>query len=155
MSKSYTLYGQRTGALAAFSKNADVIKEFDETNKFSCRATWSNINNGAQVLCVKLAQDEKLSAALEKDQAALRDLVNRRAKIFTDEAKEVGLKIVPYKGGFFIAVPTENSVAVCNELHKDLIFAVPLQFGVRVAVCSMPLEKISGVATKMKRACSL
>ena len=104
---------------------------------------------------MKLAQDEKLSAALEKDQAALRDLVNRRAKIFTDEAKEVGLKIVPYKGGFFIAVPTENSVAVCNELHKDLIFAVPLQFGVRVAVCSMPLEKIPGVATKMKRACSL
>ena len=155
MSKSYTLYGQRTGALVAFSKNADVINEFNETNKFSCRATWSNINNGAQVLCVKLFQDEKLSAALEKDQTALRDLVNRRAKIFTDEAKEVGLKIVPYKGGFFIAVPTENSVAVCNELHKDLIFAVPLKLGIRVAVCSMPLEKIPGVATKMKRACSL
>ncbi len=150
MSKSYTFYGQRTGALVALSTDADVIKEFDETNKFSCRAVWSNINNGAQVLCVKLYQDEKLSAELEKDQTNLRNLVNRRAKIFVDEANEVGLKIVPYKGGFFIAVPSENPVAVCNELHKDLIFAVPLQYGIRVAACSMPLEKIPGVATKIK-----
>ena len=152
MSKSYTFYGQRTGALVALSTDADVIKEFDETNKFSCRAVWSNINNGAQVLCVKLYKDEKLSAELEKDQTELRNLVNRRAKIFVDEANEVGLKIVPYKGGFFIAVPAENPVAVCNELHKDLIYAVPLQYGIRVAVCSMPLDKIPGVATKMKAA---
>ena len=152
MSKSYTFYGQRTGALVALSTDADVIKEFDETNKFSCRAVWSNINNGAQVLCVKLYKDEKLSAELEKDQTELRNLVNRRAKIFVDEANEVGLKIVPYKGGFFIAVPAENPGAVCNELHKDLIYAVPLQYGIRVAVCSMPLDKIPGVATKMKAA---
>ncbi|MBR5913139.1 MAG: aminotransferase class I/II-fold pyridoxal phosphate-dependent enzyme [Selenomonadaceae bacterium] len=150
MSKSYTFYGQRTGALVAISTDADVIKEFEETNKYSCRAVWSNINNGAQVLCVKLYQDEKLSAELEQDQTNLRNLVNRRAKIFVDEANEVGLKIVPYKGGFFIAVPSENPVAVCNELQKDLIFAVPLKYGIRVAACSMPLDKIPGVATKMK-----
>ena len=152
MSKSYTLYGQRTGALAAYSIDADVIKEFEDTNKFSCRAVWSNVNNGAQVICAKLYRDKNLAAALENDQAALRELVNKRAKIFVDEAQSCGLQIVPYKGGFFIAVPTENSVSVCNELHKDLIFAVPLQFGIRVAVCSMPLNKISGVATKMKAA---
>ena len=152
MSKSYTFYGQRAGALAAFSTDADVIKEFDDTNKFSCRAIWSNVNNGAQVICSKIYRDKNLAAELEKDQAALRNLVNSRAKIFVDEAANCGLKIVPYKGGFFIAVPAENPAAVCEKLHEDLIFAVPLKLGIRVAVCSMPLAKIPGVAEKLHAA---
>ena len=152
MSKSYTFYGQRTGALAAYSSDENVIKEFEDTNKFSCRAIWSNVNNGAQVICAKLYRDKNLRDSLEKDQAALRELVNKRAKIFVDEAQSCGLKIVPYRGGFFIAVPSDNPVAVCEELKKDLIFAVPLQYGIRVAACSMTLNKISGVAEKMRKA---
>ena len=152
MSKSYTLYGQRTGALAAFSTNSEIIKEFEETNKFSCRACWSNINNAAQTLLVKLNADKKLLAELKNDRKNLRDLVQGRAEIFVNEAKNCGLKIVPYKGGFFIAVPAENPQAVCEKLHDDLIFAVPLKLGVRVAACSMSSEKIHGVAEKMKAA---
>ena len=150
MSKSYTLYGQRTGALAAFSTDKNVIEEFEETNKWSCRATWSNINCGAQNLLVKLHQDKNLRAELEADQKKIREFVKSRAEIFVGEAESCGLKIVPYKGGFFIAVPAENPKAVCEKLHDDLIFAVPLKLGVRVAVCSMPSEKIHGVAEKIK-----
>ncbi len=152
MSKSYTLYGQRTGALAAFSTDRDVIKEFEETNKWSCRATWSNINHGAQTLLIKLYKNKKLREDLENDQVKLRDFVKSRAEIFVDEAESCGLKIIPYKGGFFIAVPAENPAEVCKKLHDDLIFAVPLKLGVRVAVCSMPSEKIHGVAEKIKNA---
>lgn len=152
MSKSYTLYGQRTGALAAFSTDHDVMAEFEETNKWSCRATWSNINHGAQTLLIKLYKNKQLRAEIEKDQANLRDFVKNRAKIFVGEAENCGLKIVPYKAGFFVAVPAENPGAVCEKLHDDLIFAVPLKLGVRVAVCSMPTEKISGVAEKIKNA---
>lgn len=152
MSKSYTLYGQRTGALAALSFDENVIDEFNATNKYSSRATWSNINHGAQVLLSKIQADEKLSAELLKDRQNLRELVNRRAEIFVQEAKGCGLQIVPYKGGFFIAVPTDNSAAVCRKLQDDLIFAVPLKYGIRVAACSTPLEKMSGVAEKLKAA---
>ena len=152
MSKSYTLYGQRTGALAAFSTDKDVMQEFEDTNKWSCRATWSNINCGAQNLLIKLWKNKQLRAELEKDQANLRDFVKGRAEVFVGEAENCGLKIVPYKGGFFIAVPAENPGAVCEKLHDDLIFAVPLKLGVRVAVCSMPTEKIHGVAEKIKNA---
>ena len=152
MSKSYTLYGQRTGALAALSSSREVVEEFDETNKWSCRATWSNINHGAQTLLVKLYQDNQLRKQLEHEQKSLRELVQGRAEIFVKEAESCGLKIVPYKGGFFIAVPSENPAAVCQKLHDDLIFAVPLKLGIRVAACSMPSEKIHGVAEKMKSA---
>ena len=152
MSKSYTLYGQRTGALAAFSTDKNVMQEFEDTNKWSCRATWSNINCGAQTLLYKIDKNKKLRAELEADQAKLRDFVKSRAEVFVSEAESCGLKIVPYKGGFFIAVPAEDPAAVCNKLHDDLIFAVPLKLGVRVAVCSMPTEKIHGVAEKIKNA---
>jgi len=37
-------------------------------------------------------------------------------------------------------------------LHDDLIFAVPLKLGIRVAACSTPLKKIYGVAEKIKAA---
>ena len=152
MSKSYTLYGQRTGALVAMSTGKEVIDEFKETTKFSCRATWSNINCGAQNLLVKLWRDEKLRKDLEREQTGLREMVKKRAEIFVDEAEKCGLKIVPYTGGFFIAVPAENPAAVCEKLHDDLIFAVPLKLGVRVAACSVPLKKMYGVAEKMKKA---
>lgn len=152
MSKSYTLYGQRTGALAAFSTSQEVMEEFEETNKWSCRATWSNINHGAQILLHKIDRSKNLRAELEQDQKNLRELVQSRAEIFVREAESCGLKIVPYKGGFFIAVPSENPAAVCQKLHDDLIFAVPLKLGIRVAACSMPSAKIHGVAEKMKAA---
>ena len=150
MSKSYTLYGQRTGALAAISSSREVIDEFKETNKFSCRACWSNINHGAQVLLTKINADKNLREELEQDQKNLREMVKNRAEIFVKEAEECGLKIVPYRGGFFIAVPAENPAAVAEELHKDLIFAVPLKFGLRVAACSVSREKMPGVAEKIK-----
>lgn len=152
MSKSYTLYGQRCGALVAISSNKEVIDEFNDTNKYSSRAVWSNINHGAQVLFSKINGDENLSAELTQDQKNLREMVNARADIFVKEAENCGLQIVPYKGGFFIAVPAENPAAVCQKLHDDLIFAVPLKLGVRFAACSTPLQKISGVATKIKAA---
>lgn len=150
MSKSYTFYGQRTGALAAFSTNMDVIAEFEQTCKYSSRATWSNINHGAQVLFTKINSNKTLRAELAEDQKIFRELVNQRAEIFIHEAAECGLQIVPYKGGFFIAVPTENAGAVCKKLHEDLIFAVPLKLGIRVAACSTPTQKMSGFAEKVK-----
>ncbi|MBE8949384.1 MAG: aminotransferase class I/II-fold pyridoxal phosphate-dependent enzyme [Quinella sp. 3Q1] len=152
MSKSYTFYGQRTGALIGVSSSAEVIDEFKDVSKYSCRATWSNINRGAQALLVKLAADKELFPIYEAERNELYQLVKRRADIFVAEAKACGLRIVPYKGGFFIAVPAENPAAVCKKLHDELIFAVPLKLGIRVAACSTPLEKMHGVAEKILRA---
>ena len=152
MSKSFTAYGQRTGALIGVSSSEKVIDEFKNVSKYSCRATWSNINRGAQVLLVKLAADKELLPVYEAERTELYRMVKRRADIFVAEAKTCGLRVVPYKGGFFIAVPAENPAAVCQKLHDDLIFAVPLKLGVRVAACSMSLEKMHGVAEKILRA---
>lgn len=73
--------------------------------------------------------------------------------IFVKEAAEVGLDILPYHGGFFITVPTENPKAAAEKLTKDNIFIVPLKKGLRFAVCALPTAQIPGLATKTKAAC--
>ena len=152
MSKSFTFYGQRTGALIGVSSDENVIDEFKEVGKYSCRATWSNINRGAQALLVKLLNDAEILPTYEVERDELYHMVKRRADIFVYEAKVCGLKTVPYKGGFFIAVPSDNPAAVCQKLRDELVFAVPLKLGIRVAACSMSLDKMHGVAEKILRA---
>ena len=152
MSKSFTFYGQRTGALIGVSSDENVIDEFKEVGKYSCRATWSNINRGSQALLGKLLNDAEILPQYEIERDKLYQMVKRRADVFVDEAKACGLKIVPYKGGFFIAVPSDNPAAVCQKLRDDLVFAVPLKLGIRVAACSVSFEKMHGVAEKILRA---
>ena len=152
MSKSFTFYGQRTGALIGVSSSEKIIAEFKDVGKYSCRAAWSNINRGAQALLVKLMRDEEIFPQYEAERAELYQMVKRRADVFVAEAKACGLRMVPYTGGFFIAVPADNPAAVCEKLHDDLIFAVPLKLGVRVAACSTSFEKMHGVAEKILRA---
>lgn len=152
MSKSYTMYGQRTGALVAVSSSKDVIDEFRDVCKYSNRATWSNINRGAQALLVKLNGDNSTYDQYFKENVELYQMVQKRANVFVQEAEACGLNFLPYKGGFFISVPSKDPVAVCNKLHDDLIFAVPLKLGIRIAACSVSLNKMKGVAYKLKAA---
>ena len=152
MSKSYTFYGQRTGALIGVSSSAEIIEDFKNVSKYSCRATWSNINRGAQALLVKLAADKENFPIYEAERTELYQMVKHRADVFVSEAAACGLKIVPYKGGFFIAIPADNPAAVCKKLHNDLVFAVPLKLGIRVAACSTSFEKMHGLAEKILRA---
>ncbi|MCR5559362.1 MAG: aminotransferase class I/II-fold pyridoxal phosphate-dependent enzyme [Schwartzia sp.] len=152
MSKGYTMYGQRTGALIAVSSSKEVITEFNEINKYTSRATWSNINRGAMALLVKIQQDPTALAQFEKERDDFYRMIQARGNLFMEEAKACGLNALPYKGGFFLAVPAENPAAVCDRLHEDLIFAVPLKLGVRVAACSVSTEKMKGIAAKMKKA---
>ncbi len=152
MSKSYTMYGQRTGALVAVSSSKEVIEEFKEVNKYSNRAVWSNINRGAQALLVAMNKDKTVMAQYEKERNDLYQMVQHRADVFVEEAHACGLNFLPYKGGFFIAIPAKNPEAICNELHKKLIFAVPLKLGIRIAACSISLAKMKGVADELKKA---
>lgn len=152
MSKGYTMYGQRTGALIGLSADEDIAEEFKNVCKYTGRATWSNINRGAQTLLTTIQHDEALLTKFEAERDELYGTIRDRAAIFMKEAKECGLKALPYKAGFFISVPSDDPMAVCNKLRDDLIFAVPLKMGVRIAVCSVPKAKMYGMAAKVLKA---
>ena len=152
MSKGYTMYGQRTGAIIGLSSSKEVIDEFARVAKFSSRATWSNINRGAMTVLTKIQQDKTLLTQFEKERDALYQIIRQRGEIFMREANECGLGALPYKAGFFLSIPAKDPGAVCDKLHEELIFAVPLKMGVRVAVCAVSMAKMRGMAAKIKTA---
>ncbi len=152
MSKGYTVYGQRCGAMIGLSSSQEVITEFAAINKYTSRATWSNVNHGAMALLVAINKDKTLQQQFEFERDALYQMIRRRGSKFMQEAHDCQLNALPYKAGFFLSIPAKDSAAVCNKLHEDLIFAVPLKAGVRIAVCSVPLKKITGMAQKLLKA---
>ncbi|HWR43039.1 pyridoxal phosphate-dependent aminotransferase [Sporomusa sp.] len=152
MSKSYTMYGQRTGAMIGISKSQEVIKEFADINQFSSRATWSNINRGCMRLLATIYNDKSILAQVEKERGEYYSLIRERSGIFVREAKAANLNMLPYIAGFFLTIPAKNPDAVCDKLHDDHIFAVPLGKGVRIAVCAVPSAKITGMAGKVAQA---
>lgn len=152
LSKGYTMYGQRCGALLNVTDSAEQSQEFADVNQYSSRATWSNINRGAMQTLVSILSDPQLKEAIRKERNEYYTIIQKRGDIFTKEAKECGLKMVPYIAGFFLSIPCKNPSAACDKLHADNIFAVPLAKGMRVAVCAIATQKVYGMAAKIKAA---
>ena len=152
MSKSFTMYGQRTGAMIGISDSKEVIDEFKNINAYTSRATWSNINRPCQRMLVMVYSDPELLKKVEAERDYYYKMTKARADIFMKEARECGLPFVPYKAGFFISIPSKQPDAVCEKLHDDHIYIVPLAAGIRVAVCAIPLKQMPGLAAKIKKA---
>ncbi len=156
MSKSYTMYGYRLGCLLCVSSNKQEVEDFVAINKFSSRATWSNCSRLGMLVMEKINQEPERKAAFRAEQETLRLSLLKRAEVFIKEADEIGLKVCPFDSGFFVTVPTEQAEEVAAELRKSDLFIVPLgdgaNAGLRVALCAIPEEKITGIAKKIKEA---
>ena len=150
MSKSYLIYGMRSGALIGVSSSKEVADEFANVNTFSNRATWSNGSRGAQRLLANIKADPQLEAQIDKERAQFSEMLTNRAKIFVKEAAEVGLHILPYEAGFFITVPAKDSAVLADKLAHQNIFVIPLKDGIRLAMSAVPTSKVPGLAGKIK-----
>ena len=146
------MYGQRTGAMIGISSDQEVIREFININEYTSRATWSNINRGAMKTLATICRDKDLMAQVDAERAGYLRIIEQRAAIFMNEAKQVNLAPLPYIAGFFLTVPSDKPDDVCSKLHEKNIFLVPLEKGVRLAVCAVPTHKIPGLAAAIKQA---
>ena len=152
MSKGFTMYGQRVGAMICVSSSEEAAQEFFDINQYTSRATWSNINRSAMRTLAQIYSDEALLTAVEAERDHYYKMIKARADIFVKEARECGLPMIPYIAGFFLSVPCDDPQAVCDLLHAEHIYLVPLAAGVRIALCSIPIQKIPGIATKLNKA---
>jgi len=152
MSKSFFIYGMRSGALIGLSSSKEVVEELSQVNTGSNRGVWSNGTRSAQKLLVDVWQNPELKASIDKERAFYRELMAKRADIFMTEAKEAGLKTFPYHSGFFITIPAPNPSEALKKLAEDHIFAVSFYKGIRFAICGIPTHKVPGVAQKIKNA---
>lgn len=152
MSKSFFVYGMRSGAIVGFHQSAEVMKDFTNIHAYSARGTWSNGSRGAQQMLAKICNDPALTARANAERGSLvKDLIERAA-IFVKEAGEAKLRILPYFGGFFITIPAKDPKALCAKLEEEKIYLVPMSKGVRLAVCAVSKTKMPGLAARIKAA---
>lgn len=150
-SKTMTSYGLRCGAAIILAKNAKDVRDAEIIMEKKARATWSNIPNAAMKNFTWTITENK-DAFLKEKQSYI-DLMKQRSDIFLKEAKEVGLNTYPYKEGFFVTLRM-NDNELRDKVHEEFmnqhIYTVKVNHGIRVAVCSLPVKKVYGLAKKMK-----
>ena len=149
-SKTFTIYGMRLGASIILHKDEEVLDELANAYDKSCRTYWSNSNNGAMTSISNVLNDNYTEFIKEKEQYI--NLLKERSDILLKEAKENELPIYPYKEGFFITIKVDNSIKdkYHQELIKENIFTVQVNEGIRVAVCSLPINKCYGLSKRLK-----
>lgn len=150
ISKTCTSYGLRCGAAVLCGKDPQQVREVEIVFEKAARATWSNIPNAAMDNFTWVTT-ENLENFLNEKQSYI-DLLKQRSSIFLKEAKEANLPIYPYKEGFFVTLEIDNDLKqkYHEALMKEHIYTVQVNKGIRVAVCSLPIEKCYGLAKKMK-----
>ena len=140
-SKSYTMYGLRNGAMICVTSDEKIAEEVFYSCAHSNRGTWSNGTRGAMQVLTQIDSDPVLYEEVEKERNHYRALLKARGDAFLKASEEIGLKTTNYKDGFFVSIPCSDPVMLCEKLIEGNLFTVPLQNGIRIAICSVSEEK--------------
>ena len=141
LSKTFTLYGARCGAMICVAKTEPIAEEFKMVCEYSSRGSWSNSAKVAQVILSRIYGDGKLLEEVNEERAGYREMLIRRGRAFAEEAEKTGLEIVPFDAGFFVSVPCDDPDAISAKLEKEGVFIVPLAKGLRFR--SLPYQRKS------------
>jgi len=115
----------------------------------SNRGTYGSVSSTGQLLLEALHKKKSLSDSYTEELQQWRHLLAGRAKIFFDTLHP-GLAM-PYRDGFFAAVASSDPFGVCEKLKEEDIFLVPLNKGIRVALCSLSGKQSRRVAEALNR----
>ena len=149
LSKSLTLYGARSGALA-FPWAQDAALQAALTQ--SCRGTWSNCARAPQALLLRLARDGKAQARLAAEHRHWSEVLGARARALDLALVAEGLAPLHWQGGFFVTLPAADPEATCARLKAQGVFTVPLPEGLRVGLCGMRASDAARLAGAYRQA---
>lgn len=135
MSKAYTAYGLRSGAVVGISSSKEEIEDFKDAMATSARCNWSNGVHAPQQILVDLAKEEN-KGEYDKELLSLKAMLKERADVFVKEAADHKINIIPYFGGFFAFVPSARAFEITEKLEKENIFTIPSAKGIRIALCA-------------------
>lgn len=152
LSKTYTLYGTRCGAMICVAKTKEIADEFKRVCEYSSRGSWSNSAKVAQVILSRIYGDPGLLEEVNKERAHYREMLLARGRAFEDAAEEAGLAWVPFDAGFFISIPCDEPDRISAKLEEQGLFIVPLAKGLRVSIASISEEKCKMLPAMIKAA---
>ena len=150
-SKAFSYYGQRLGALIAINNDPDFIDLYINLTSRMARATWSNLNNAAMLNVADVLNNHYEEYKAELD--AAKDMLKKRTDLFVRQANECGLELYTFCDGFFVTLKMDSNEQR-DEYHQKLldnhIYTIKVNKGVRIGLCSVPLETVDGLARIMK-----
>lgn len=154
MSKGFTMYGFRSGAIIGISSSEDLVEEFKYACIHSGRANWSNGNRGAMATMTAINNNPEILEKYSKEKDMYKNMLQDRAAAFVEAAEEVDLELLPYRDGFFVSIPCDDPVKYSDKLMEKNVFVVPLKMGLRFAVCAVSEEKCRKAPALIKEALS-
>lgn len=153
-SKTFGVYGLRLGAAIGLSKTKSDIEYFYNRFVEEARGSWSATPTIALSLFNFFAKKEQKKLFLDALNEA-KHIVEKRSQVFREEAQKVGLDTYPFRSGFYTIVKTDDPMDSFNKLKTNGIYTIPMAHGIRVALCSITLQEVKGLASRMKHILSV
>lgn len=148
-SKTFGVYGLRMGAAIILNKDEAKVTALHKKYVNEARGSWS----ATPTISIELFNHFSIPENKEKflqDLNYINEIVQERSKIFLEESKEIGLKTFPFKSGFYTVIFTKDPDIDYLTLQEHRIYAVPMNGGVRLALCSLSKAEIKGLSKRIK-----
>ncbi len=152
LSKTFTLYGLRCGALIGFARTEEIAEEFVRVCEYSARASWSNCPKAGHSIMERIFNDPDLLARVTAERKEIRDMLLERGRAFEEAAAKEGVPMMPFSGGFFAVIPCDNPTELGLKLEEENIFLIPFGEGLRVSLAAIPIDKCRVVPAAVKKA---
>ncbi len=149
LSKAFTLYGARAGALA-FPWTRD--RDLQAALVTAARGLWSNCARAPQSVVLRLLRDGKAQAHLAAEHRHWSEVLEARALALDAALRAEGLAGAPWQGGFFVTLPLGDPAGVGARMRGDGVFAVPVRGGLRVGICGLRAVDAPRFAAALRRA---
>ncbi len=149
LSKAFTLYGARSGALAfPWSRDADLQAAL----AMACRGLWSTCPRAPQSLLLRLMREGKAQAHLAAEHRHWSEVLESRALALDGALRAEGLAGAPWQGGFFVTLAVPDPFGTCDRMKADGAFSVPMPWGLRVGICGLRAADAPRFARALRKA---
>ena len=148
LSKAYTLYGARAGALV-FPWCTDPA--LGAALAISCRGTYSNCARAPMSVAIRMAADDDARLELAREHARWSGVLIERADALDAALRAEGLQGAPWDGGFFVTLEMPEPMSVTERLMEEGVFVVPIPEGIRVGVCGLKVADAARFAAAVRK----
>lgn len=147
-SKSFAIYGVRLGGLIGLHPTEEGYKYFKKFVVDDALGKWSTAPSvGVGIFNALSTKKDQYIEELNK----LTHTLKVRGDIFVEEAKNAQLNIYPYSGGFFVLVHSKDPERDYELLVQKGIYLIPMETGLRIAICGITTNEVYGLAAKIKK----
>ena len=151
-SKSHTIYGLRAGVLVSLHPEQEVIDRLQNVFGVTGRSTWSAAPRIGQYCLSDLHSSAEQGEAWSAECDRLKDLLDNRRAALLSFCESEGVSLNPAHDGFFAWLECDQPDMVAEHCAKHDVYVVPLEGGIRIGLCSLPLTGCERVAKALASA---